>query len=398
MKYSELGEFMVKRGGSVDPKKYPDETFALLSIKAFDNQEVEILKGSNIGSSKKCVEPNDVLLSKIVPHIRRCWVVPPANDYRQIGSGEWIQFRSDRLFPDYLKYFLLSDSFHSQFMNTVSGVGGSLLRANPSRVASIAIPVFSLAEQKQIAEILDAADSLRQKDQQLIEHYTALSQSLFLDMFGDPVTNPMMWSTSLLGECLLDIVGGKSVAGEERAIRRGEKAVLKISAVTTGLFNSIQYKVVERNQIPEVLVHPRKGDLLFSRANTRELVGAVCIVDADYDDLFLPDKLWKLQLSPDVVTNQFVRFLLTHDGFRGNLRKVATGTSGSMLNISKDKLRKLSIPLPPVDLQNQFATRIDIIEQQKQQAQESLAKSEDLFNSILQRAFTGKMMAKGAKN
>ena len=86
-------EIMVKRGGSLNPAKFPEETFELLSIPAFDKDKPEILKGAEIGSSKNCIEPGDVLLSKIVPHIRRCWVVPEKGDYRQIGSGEGIIFR-----------------------------------------------------------------------------------------------------------------------------------------------------------------------------------------------------------------------------------------------------------------------------------------------------------------
>jgi len=386
-----LNDFMVKRGGSVNPKNFPDETFELLSIPAFDKGKSEIISGRDIGSSKKCVKPNDILLSKIVPHIRRCWIVPSTQEFRQIASGEWIQFRSDELISNYLKFFLISDAFHVQFMGTVKGVGGSLLRASPAQVANIKIPLLPLAEQQKIAAILDAADSLRQKDQQIIDHYTTLSQSLFLDMFGDPVTNPMGWGRALLGDGLTDIVGGKSVGGEERQLKADEKAVLKISAVTTGVFDSTQYKVVAEAAVPSVLVHPKKGDLLFSRANTRELVGAVCIVDGQYDDLFLPDKLWRLDLKTGGMSAWYVKYLLTHDGFRENLRKVATGTSGSMLNISKAKLKKLSIPLPPFILQNKFAERIQAIEAQKQQAQASLKKSNDLFNSLLQLAFKGEL-------
>ena len=130
-----------------------------------------------------------------------------------------------------------------------------------------------------------------------------------------------------------------------------------------------------------------KGDLLFSRANTREMVGAVAIVDKDYKLLFLPDKLWKLNLYRELLSTHYLKFLLQHNGFRENLRKVATGTSGSMLNISKAKLNSLEIPLAPIDIQNKFADRIVEIEKQKAQVQESLSKSEDLFNALLQKAF-----------
>ena len=111
-----LDEFMVKRGGSVDPSRFVNETFELFSIPAFDTGIPEIVEGRNI----KCIEPNDILLSKIVPHIRRCCVVPPKGKYRQIASGEWIQFRSDQLYSQYLKFFLISDTFHWQFSSTCS--------------------------------------------------------------------------------------------------------------------------------------------------------------------------------------------------------------------------------------------------------------------------------------
>ena len=169
-------ELMLKRGGSVNPSKFPDEVFDLLSIPAFDRGEVDISLGSEIGSSKSVVQPNDVLISKIIPHIRRCWVVPAKGENRQIGSGEWIIFRDDRFLPSFLKHFLTSNIFHSQFMNTVAGIGGSLVRARPAFVEKIEIPLpypedleKSLKEQKRIAAILDKADGIRRKRKQTIQ-------------------------------------------------------------------------------------------------------------------------------------------------------------------------------------------------------------------------------------
>ncbi len=288
---------------------------------------------------------------------------------------------------NYLYYLL--DSISSEIKSQGNGI--TMIHTTKGGMEKREIPLPPLPEQQKIAAILDAADRLKQKDQQLIEHYTRLGQALFLEMFGDPVVNPMGWEPIILGECLDDIIGGKSVSGEERLIKPGEKAVIKISAVTSGTFNPNQYKVVGANQMPEILVNPQKGDLLFSRANTREMVGATCIVDRVYENLFLPDKIWRLDLKPSKAFNWYIKFLLTHEGFRENLRKVATGTSGSMLNISKAKLKQLEVPLAPIELQNQFAQHIEAIEQQKRQAQASLEKSEELFNSLLQRAFKGEL-------
>ena len=135
------GDIALRKGGSVDPKKHQDEVFELYSIPASDAGAPEVVAGSLIGSSKKAVEPNDVMISRIVPHIRRACVVGPAHGHRQIASGEWIIFRDERFWPKYLRWLLVGDVFHSAFMRTVSGVGGSLLRARPAEVFKIQIPL-----------------------------------------------------------------------------------------------------------------------------------------------------------------------------------------------------------------------------------------------------------------
>lgn len=116
-----LSEIMASNSGSVDPSRFPNETFDLYSISAFDAGRPEVLLGRQIGSTKQVVQQGDVLLSRIVPHIRRAWVVGMARARRLIASGEWIVFRSRSLsfHPDYLRYLFVSEPFHVKFMNTV---------------------------------------------------------------------------------------------------------------------------------------------------------------------------------------------------------------------------------------------------------------------------------------
>jgi type I restriction enzyme S subunit len=165
----ELGELMPQEGRrSVNPADHPGEVFELLSIPAYDRGSAEIALGSEIGSTKQAVQPGDVLLSKIVPHIRRAWVVEPSAGSRQIASSEWIVFRSKEADARYLRHFLVSDGFHRQFMQTVSGVGGSLLRARPKYVAKIKIPLPPLEEQRRIAAILNKVAALVASAEQAI--------------------------------------------------------------------------------------------------------------------------------------------------------------------------------------------------------------------------------------
>lgn len=255
----------------------------------------------------------------------------------------------------------------------------------------VKIPLPPLPEQKRIADILDKADRLRRTNQELLDAYNELQKSVFLDMFGDPVTNPKGWELTKFNEIIENLLGGISIGGEQRKIKKDEYGVLKVSAVTSGQFSNKEYKAVNSNEVPEKITTLKRGDLLFSRANTRELVGAVAIVDRDYRNLFLPDKIWRIDVKNSYVSQYYLYNLFTNKRFRPEISKLATGTSGSMLNISKEKLRNLILPLPPLPLQNQFAQIIENIESQKALVKKSRKESEDLFHALEQKAFSGQL-------
>ena len=117
-----VGRFLRSKVKSIDPRKMPDEVFELWSIPAYNAGIPELLQGSDIGSSKKVVYPDDILLSRIIPHIRRAWVVKENPDKRcQIASTEWIVFSSHEVIPEFLRRVLVSDPFHVRFMLLPNG-------------------------------------------------------------------------------------------------------------------------------------------------------------------------------------------------------------------------------------------------------------------------------------
>lgn len=376
-----LGELMAVKAGSVDPAKFPDEVFDLYSIPAFDKGQCEIVVGSAIGSTKQVVRTGDILLSKIVPHIRRSWIVGNSCGRRLIASGEWIVIRSDRVAPAYIRHVLVGNPFHAQFMQTVSGVGGSLLRARPAQVAKIKIPLPPLPEQTRIATILDQADVLRVKRREALAQLDSLTQSIYIEMFGDPVTNPKGWN----------IVKLRDVGSLDRGVskHRPRNAPELLGGA---------YPLVQTGEVANCDGYIRSYNSSYSELGLRQSklwqAGTLCITIAAniaktgilmFDACF-PDSVVGFR-AQNQETVEYVRVWLTF------LQKAleAAAPESAQKNINLAILRDLDIPLPPILLQKEFLERLSAIEKLKANYRASLTELDALFASLQHRAFRGEL-------
>lgn len=244
----------------------------------------------------------------------------------------------------------------------------------------------SLKEQDKVVSVLERIEKIISYKNEQLHDLDNLIKSRFVEMFGDPISNLNNYVYKSIGEVTKSITAGWSANGEARIKQQHEKAVLKVSAVTQGFFKPDEYKVIDVNEPIKKYVFPQKGDLLFSRANTREMVGATAIIEQDYPDLFLPDKLWKI-LFENTVNVYYMKFILSTPAIRAEFSVQSTGTSGSMYNVSMDKFKGIGIPIPPIELQNQFATFVHQVDKLKIELQKSLDETQMLFDSLMQKYF-----------
>ena len=387
LEWVEIGELQAKKNGSIDPSKFLDETFELHSIPSHDKGNAEILTGREIGSSKQIVQENDVMISKIVPHIRRAMVVPKKGNFRQIASSEWIVFRSERIYPNYLKHLLISDFFNAQFMATVSGVGGSLLRARPTFVSKIKIPLPPLTEQKRIAQILDKADELRQKRQQSIDKLNELLQACFLKIFEnekcsmsqikDLLENGKSIRTGPFGSQLLHsefVDEGIAVLGIDNAVKNTFKWA-KPRFITPEKYEQLKRDTVKPKDViitimgtcGKCAVVPDKIPLSI---NTKHL----CCITLDFD-----------KCNPEFLHSYF----LLHPTSINFLKSRAKGAIMAGLNMSI--IKDLPVELPSIEIQNEFAELKTKIGLQKSKLINQLQEQDNLFQSLQQRAFNGEL-------
>ncbi|MBO9131242.1 restriction endonuclease subunit S [Bacillus sp. 165] len=284
---------------------------------------------------------------------------------------------------EYLAHYFKTSTFRNTIQNQINGA--NIKNMKNEHIDNLSIYIPDSNKQLQIVNLLNLARNLINKRLSQIAELNDLTQSLYYEMFGD---NKKLSKVNI--EQVVDsIEAGWSVSGEERPKEQNEVAVLKISAITKGKFNENEYKVLNSNLKIKKAVYPQKGDILFSRANTRELVGASVIVPKDYEDLILPDKLWKINLNKEIITPEYFYTVINTKRVRDEFSKNATGTSGSMLNISMQKFKKVEINLPSIEKQQLFSTKFVEIQQMKQKLIKAEEDMNVLYRSLLQSAFKG---------
>lgn len=129
----------------------PERTFEVYSVPTFSTGHPEYLTGKEIGSTKQSVKKDDILLCKINPHLNRVWEIKKFSDLPQIASSEWIVIRATCLHTPFLKLYFESPEFRKLLCSQVSGVGGSLTRAQPAIVKKYFVPLPPIEEQKRIS-------------------------------------------------------------------------------------------------------------------------------------------------------------------------------------------------------------------------------------------------------
>jgi len=256
-------------------------------------------------------------------------------------------------------------------------------------------PLPAPTEQQRIVELLEQADELRRKRRDADAMAERILPALFQKMFGDPTANPKGWPRIRLGELLDRIDSGWSPVCENREAWPDEWGILKLGAVTTNEYSERENKALPASLSPDPELEVRAGDVLFTRKNTRELVGACAYVERTRPKLMLSDLVFRLRLRTDVgVHPLYLWALLIHPSKRPLIQLLAGGSAGSMPNISKGRLETLETEVPSYPLQSAFAEAVVHLQSARSKAAICMANLEQLFQVQLHRAFTGELTAK----
>ena len=268
--------------------------------------------------------------------------------------------------------------------------GAGLKHISKKYISDLQLPSLKGLDVEHILQILDKADGVREQRQKSLDTLNDLVRFNFLDMFGDPISNPKKWDKKPLSKILSSIDSGKSPRCLDRKATQDEYGILKLSAVSSYEFIEDENKAV----FDDFKIDPRhlvkKGDLLFSRKNTYELVGAVALVNQNVNNLLMPDLIFRLNIDKNSKTlAPFLWCLLSLPHCHHEIRKIASGAAGSMPNISKARLMDLSLISPPEKIQKEFCDFYYKVVQLKNNMKFAHAEDCDFFNTLTQSAFNG---------
>jgi len=363
-KYPRSEEFISEgipfiRGNNFENKSISDKNMYFIS----PEKHSELKKGH--------VKPKDVLITTR-GNIGKVALVPERHDDSNINSQLVLLRCNEGWHPEYLLHTFNSKFVTRQIPALITG--SALKQLSVKNLKKLKIPLPPLDQQKKIAAILDAADAYRQKTKALIEKYDELTQSLFLDMFGDETG-----SLTELGK-VIKTVGGGTPSKDNEQYWNGSIPWASVKDLKSDRLNKTQDFITQAgvdNSATRVIPN---GSLIVA---TRMAVGRAAICEMD---VAINQDLKAIQLIGEINITYLLYLFKSKENYFDSVSSGAT-----VKGIKIEHITKLKVNLPEIDLQNQFAERVQAIEAQKAQAQASLAGAEDLFNSLLQRAFKGEL-------
>ncbi len=304
-------------------------------------------------------------------------IVSPAYDIWTIKYKEHID-------SSYLERFLRSPRALCFYVSKLRSTTARRRTLPKDVFLSLPVPLPQISEQKRIAGILDMADVIRHKREKTITLATDLLRATFIDMFGDPASNPKGWEWGTIRELVSEVKYGTS---QKADVSKGNYPILRMNNLTyEGQLDISDLKYVNLTEADKKKYLAKKGDLLFNRTNSRKLVGKTAVYDLDYP-MAIAGYLIRVRANEKANSYYISGYLNSKHG-KQTLEAMCKSIVG-MANINAQELQNIKILKPPTALQHKYAEMVHTIKLKKEKLLDSASQADVLFKSLSQQAFRG---------
>ena len=329
----------------------------------------------------------DLLVAKITPCFENGKVAQARLPHPLgFGSTEFHIIRAKDGLADarYLMHFLRQEQVRRSGEQSMTGSAGQR-RVPVYFLASLLVPLPPLPEQRRIADVLDRVEALRAKRRAALARLETLSQSIFLDMFGDPIGNPKGWPSPELEEVMTFQQYGPRF--HNRTYSPDGTRIVRITDLNEAgnlTFENMPRLPISAEDLSRYAAQP--GDILFAR--TGATVGKVALIRDDDPPCIAGAYFITMRFLPEILP-VYVRSVLTSSGVRQLIAR--RSRQAAQQNFSGPALRRLPIPVPPLRIQERFVRIVTVLDRVKARHQASLTHLDSLFESIQHRAFRGEL-------
>ena len=326
------------------------------------------------------ISEGDILISRLPDPIGRACILPKM-ECRMITAVDCSIIRvKEIMLSKFLVYYTLSRPYNKGIEKYITGAVRK--RISRTNLSKISVPIPPLPEQSRIVEELDLLSNIIEKKRQQLSELDNLAQSIFYDMFGDPVTNEKGWEVKKLGE-VCDVRDGTH--DSPKYLEHSDYVLITSKNIVNGDidYTSINYISEEDYNNINKRSFVEDGDIIMAMIGT---IGKPIIVKRKGVNFCIKNvALIKFGKSVEVI-NTYIQYLLDNTSYKQYIDKQNKG--GTQKFIALGAIRKLDIPLPPLNLQQLFAQKIEAIEKQKALIKQSIAETEELFNSRMDYYFS----------
>ena len=378
MEYTKLKCINQYKSENINPSKTPNTVFEMYSVPIYETGHPEYLRGDEIASNKVVVQKNDILLCKINPRINRVWVVSDESDKMNIASSEWIVIRNNEYNPEFLAWYFRTPKFQKLMISEVTGIGGSLTRAQPKCVSEYPVPVLEKVKQDEIVNTLNKCKlvlTLRKQELILLDK---LIKARFVEMFGNPVSNSYGLPKATLPEL------GEFGRGVSKHRPRNDPRLL-----------DGEYPLVQTGDVANANLYITSYNSTYSELGLKQSKmwrkGTLCITIAaniaktailEFDACF-PDSVVGF-IANEKTNNIFIHYWFSF--FQAILESQAP--ESAQKNINLKILSGLKIIVPEKEKQNEFVDFVYQVDKSKFAVQKGLEEAQKLFDSLMQKYFS----------
>lgn len=347
--------------------------------------EAVLLHQAEAASNKNVFRRGDVLYGRLRPYLRKVALAPCDG----VCTTEIFVLRPQRVDARLLRYLLLHPSVVATATSRCEGA--NLPRVGAQTLEAIEFPLSeSLPHQRHIANILDKADAIRRKRREALALTDELLRATFLEMFGDPVTNPRGWPTMPLGELLQ----GDPQNGMYRPASDYGAGTLIVRIDSYTRTQGIRWQELKRlaadaGEVARYSLH--SNDILINRVNTRELVGKAALVeDAPSEPVVFESNMMRVRPDESRVSPQFLLAELNGSRIVDSITK-SVKPAVNQASINQGDVLAFSIRVPPMAMQSKFAAVVRSARESAQRMAAGVAEAEALFAALQHRAFRGEL-------